>query len=67
MAVALDPKRLALFEDLFRNPSCVRMHDELSPDDFEVFVDYVFTCAGYAVEDVSERRFPRGPGVDLNL
>ena len=30
-------------------------------------MEYVFTCAGYAVKNVSGNKWPNGPGVDLEL
>jgi len=39
----------------------------LSWQEFQGFVGYVFSCAGYAVHDVSDQRFPNGTGVDLDL
>ena len=34
--------------------------------EFAHFVDYLFTCAGFWVEDVGNQHFPNGIGVDLN-
>src|SRR5258708_21896474 len=66
MAVVLTEEKVSQFEKLFDNPTIPMMLD-LSYQDFQGFVQYVFTCAGYAVEDVSEQHYPNGPGVDLNL
>ena len=66
MVAVLTEEKVAQFEDLFADPSIRKMLD-LEWRDFEGFVEYVFTCAGYAVENVSEQHFPDGPGVDLNL
>src|SRR5690242_1172215 len=66
MAVAVDEKKLATFEQLFAQPSVEGML-ALSWQDFQDFVQYVFECAGYAVENVANQFFPNGPGVDLNL
>lgn len=66
MAVAVDATKIAEFEAIFREPTIDRML-ALSPTDFEYFVGYVFTCAGYVVEYVASHHFPHGPGFDLNL
>jgi cellulose biosynthesis protein BcsQ len=66
MAVVVDQKKLATFEGLFAQPSIEGML-ALSWQDFQDFVQYVFECAGYAVENVANQFFPNGPGVDLNL
>ncbi len=66
MAVVLTEDRVKLYEDLFDNPTIPAMLD-LDYREFQGFVEYVFSCAGYAVEDVSEKKWPNGPGVDLNL
>lgn len=66
MAAELTEERINQFEELCADPSIPAMLD-LEYRDFQDFVNYVFTCAGYAVEDVSNQRFPNGPGVDLNL
>lgn len=55
------------FEPFFRAPSIEKIYTELSPDDFERFLGYMFFSAGFTVENVSMRRIPRGPGVDLHL
>lgn len=67
MAVQLDTVTVAKFEDLFERPSIQRFLDELSDSEFEDFVGYVFTCAGYRVENVASQHFPHGPGVDLQI
>lgn len=54
------------FENLYLDPTIDQL-TALSPEEFEGFVEYVFACAGYAVENVARHRFPDGPGVDLNL
>ena len=66
MAVAVTKDKIALFESMFKIPSLEDMHS-LDPTDFERFVAYVFTCAGYTVEHVAREHLPFGPGVDLNL
>lgn len=66
MATVIDAQAVARYEALFEEPSLQGMLD-LSWEDFEQFVAYVFTCAGYTVEYVGDLRFPFGPGVDLNL
>lgn len=55
------------FEPFFQAPSIKNIYDQLSPTDFERFLGYMFFSAGFNVENVSLRRIPRGPGVDLNL
>ena len=55
------------FEPFFQAPSIDKMHADLSPTDFERFLGYMFFSAGFNVENVSLRRMPRGPGVDLNV
>ncbi len=42
------------------------MH-QLTPDDFELFVAHIFTCAGYDVERMGQIKYPEGPGVDLDI
>lgn len=66
MAVAVTQEKIALFESIFRQPTLQGMLD-LSWQDFEHFVGYVFNCAGYEYEHVAEHHFPHGPGFDLNL
>jgi hypothetical protein len=66
MAVALDTAKVAQFEELFKDPSLESML-RLNWSEFQDFVQYVFECAGYVVEYVADRRYPFGPGVDLNL
>lgn len=66
MVAVLTDEEVKLFEELFNNPTIEAMLS-LSYREFQGFVDYVFTCAGYAVEDVSHIKWPNGPGVDLNL
>lgn len=55
------------FEPFFQAPSIDKLHADLSPTDFERFLGYMFFSAGFNVENVSLRRMPRGPGVDLNV
>jgi len=66
MAIAIETALQKRFEDIFKAP---KLEDilALEPPEFERFVGYVFTCAGYTVELVSSERFPDGPGVDLDL
>lgn len=66
MAVAVDATKIATFEAVFQSPSIDRML-AMEPDEFEQFIGYVFTCAGYDVERVADQKFPFGPGFDLNL
>lgn len=54
------------FEQLFKKPTIEAML-ELSWQDFQAFVAYVFTYAGFTVDEVSTQFFPHGPGVDFNL
>ena len=42
------------FEELFRNPTLDKLTN-LSWTQFESFIQYVFTCAGYFVEKVSHK------------
>lgn len=65
-AVAISASKAATFEQLFEVPTVESM---LTLDwvDFQSFVQYVFECAGYVVEYVGDRKYPLGPGVDLNL
>lgn len=67
MAVQLDTVTVAKFEDLFQKPSIERFLSVLTPYEFQDFVGYVFTCAGYGVENVSTQFLPHGPGVDLQI
>ncbi len=55
---------VADFADLFEHPDIDRMLNELSSDEFEDFVGYVFQRAGYLVENTARQR---GPGLDLKL
>lgn len=55
------------FEPYFQAPSIERIYSQLTPSDFERFLGYMFFSAGFSVENVSNQRIPRGPGVDLNL
>lgn len=41
------------FENLFAHPSLAKMLDQLTWQQFEDFVRYVFECAGYTVEKVA--------------
>jgi hypothetical protein len=66
VVAVLTDEEVKLFEELFRHPTIEDMLS-LSYREFQGFVDYVFTCAGYAVEDVAHIHWPNGPGVDLNL
>lgn len=66
MATTLDNERLVRFEEIFKAPMIEAML-ALSPGDFELFVQYVFECAGYGVVYVGDVPFPEGPGVDLDL
>jgi chromosome partitioning protein len=66
MATIIDQEAVARYEALFSHPSAADML-ALTWGDFEQFVAYVFTCAGYTVEYVGDVHFPLGPGVDLNL
>jgi restriction endonuclease Mrr len=66
MVAEIDDAKRMQFHDIFLHPTINAMHD-LTPDDFELFIKYVFECAGYEVEYVAELRYPVGPGVDLNL
>lgn len=66
MAVHLDADKAQQFEHLFLSPSIDKMH-QLSPDDFELFVGHIFTCAGYDVDHMAQIKYPEGPGVDLDL
>ncbi len=54
----------AKFRDVYEHPSIQRMLDELNPYQFEDFVGYVFTRAGFIVEDTATQY---GPGLDLKL
>ncbi len=66
MAVAVTAQQVAKFEDLFKKPTIEAMH-AMDPYEFEQFIVYVFTCAGYRAEYVGDQHFPKGPGVDINL
>src|SRR5258708_16750764 len=54
----------AMFKDMYDHPSIERMLDELDPYQFEDFVGYVFSRAGFVVEDTATQY---GPGLDLKL
>jgi chromosome partitioning protein len=54
----------ATFRDIYEHPSIQRMLDELDPYQFEDFIGYVFTRAGFIVEDTATRF---GQGLDLKI
>lgn len=56
----------AQFEQALAHPT-LDLLLAFAPTEFEYFVGYVFTCAGYTVRYVARNRFPEGPGVDLLL
>jgi hypothetical protein len=65
-------EHIAAFEDIFaklRDPGQNPIQRILGMgwQEFQDFVDLVFFCAGYTVENVANRHFPKGPGVDLQL
>ena len=66
MTAVLTEEKVKQFEKLFASPSVESMLG-LEWQDFEGFVEYVFTCAGYAVKNVSKEYWPKGPGADLEL
>lgn len=66
MAAQKDESQYEHFEKLFMDPKLDAML-AMTPDEFEQFVKHVFEHAGYLVELVARKRFPYGPGVDLNL
>jgi len=66
MVDEIDDAKRKQFHGIFLHPTIKAMHD-LTPEDFELFIKYVFECAGYEVEYVAELRYPVGPCVDLNL
>jgi hypothetical protein len=57
MTVPVSNEDIARFEALFRAPAISDMLD-LTPSDFEKFVQYVFECAGYGVAYVGHQAFP---------
>ena len=57
----------AKFEPLFKAPVLVDIAENLTWQQFERFLGYLFFCAGFEVENVSNDKLPRGPGVDLNV
>ena len=56
----------AEFAHIFKSPSIEGML-ALSPSNFEHFVAYVFTCAGFHVKHVANNHWPHGTGLDLDL
>lgn len=66
MAALRDDSQQDRFEELFKTPNVDAML-AMTPDEFEQFVKHVFEHAGYFVEVVARKKFPYGPGVDLNL
>lgn len=66
MAAQQDESQQEHFEALFQSPRLEAML-AMTPDEFEQFVKHVFEHAGYLVEVVARKKFPYGPGVDLNL
>jgi hypothetical protein len=63
MAAQADDERMRRFEVLFEAPTIPAML-ALSPGDFELFIKYVFECAGYTVHYVGDVAYPEGPGAD---
>ena len=55
---------LAKFRDVFERPNIQRMLTEFDPYQFEDFVGYVLTRAGFIVEDTATQY---SPGLDLKL
>lgn len=66
MAAEFSEEKVRQFEELFAHPTIPSIV-AYPWQHFEGFVEYVFTCAGYAVKNVSGNKFPNGPGVDLEL
>lgn len=66
MATSSDPTKLALYRDIFEQPSIEQIF-ALTPGDVEQFVRFVFEAAGFLVEDVHTKHYPEGLGVDLTL
>src|SRR6185312_1011134 len=66
MAAEFSEETVGQFEALFANPTIPAIL-AYPWQHFEGFVEYVFTCAGYAVKNVSGNKWPNGPGVDLEL
>lgn len=66
MVAEFSEETVRQFEELFANPTIPAIL-EYPWQHFEGFVEYVFTCAGYAVGNVSGQKWPNGPGVDLEL
>lgn len=66
MSVAVDAAKIAQFEQVIQAPSIGSMLS-MDPYEFEQFIRYVFTCAGHRVEYVGDVKFPKGPGVDLEV
>ena len=62
--VQLNAATKAKYEDLFKKPSIDRIVDELTWQEFQEFVQYVFECAGYVVDNVANKPKLR---VDLHL
>jgi chromosome partitioning protein len=54
----------AKFKDVFEHPSIQRMLTDFDPYQFEDFVGYVFTRAGFIVDDTATQY---GPGLDMKL
>ncbi len=54
------------FRSLYQKPSIADMLS-LHPKDFEQFVLFIFTQAGYSVKLVADRHFPAADGFDLEL
>src|SRR5690242_21401853 len=64
IAMAQSPDLNDTFKDIYEHPNIQRMLDELDPYQFEDFIGYVFTRAGFIVEDTATRF---GQGLDLKL
>lgn len=66
MVATFSDERIKQFEELFAIPTIPSIL-AYPWQHFEGFVEYVFSCAGYAVVNVSQQKWPNGPGVDLEL
>jgi chromosome partitioning protein len=58
----IDEAKLRAF---FANPSAAQLHDDMTDQEFERFIEYVFRRAGYSVEFTAPLH--QGDGLDLRL
>lgn len=60
------PKSATKYDEFFEKATIDKLLT-LTWQEFQLFIDHVFTYAGYSVKDVSGSKWPSGPGFDLEL